>query len=682
MSTDAMEKSGLAGGVGTPLPHDSAHLHVTGEALYTDDIPEVRGTLHAAIGMSERAHARIKSIDLAKVRAAPGVVAVLTAKDVPGKNDYGPVIADDPIFATTLVQYHGQSIFAVAARTVDEARRAARLAVVEYEDLKPILTADAAVRAESFVLPTERMQRGDPAAAIAAAPHRLAGRIQIGGQEQFYLEGMIAYAVPKEDGTMLVYSSTQHPGEIQHQVAHALDVDANDVVVDCRRMGGGFGGKESQPGLFACIAALFAQRLNRPVKLRADRDDDMMITGKRHDFVTDYEVGFDGDGRILGVTFTLAGRCGYSADLSGSINDRAMFHSDNCYYLSDVGITSYRCKTNTQSNTAFRGFGGPQGMVGIEQVIDEIARHLGKDPLDVRKLNFYGTTERNVTHYQQTIVDNVIHEIVDELEKIVRLPATARGDPVVEPREPASQARHRAHARQVRHFVHGDAPEPGRRADPRLHRRYRAPEPRRHRDGAGPVHEGRPGRRDRARDRRRPHPRHGVRHEQGSERVGDRGLVRRRHQRQGRAGGREGAPRATGGIRRRAFQGRRSGRRVREQRGRDRRADDPVRRARAPCLFRARVAVGDRLLPDAQDRLRPQDVERQPLLLLLLWRRGVGSDRRHADRREPAPARRHPARRRPLAQSGDRHGSDRGRFHPGHGLAHDGAPVVERRAAS
>ena len=406
-----------AGGAGAPIPHDSAHLHVSGEALYIDDIPEVRGTLHAAIGLSERAHARIKSIDLAKVHAAPGVVAVLTAKDVPGKNDYGPVVADDPIFATTLVQYVGQSIFAVAARTVDEARRAARLAVIEYEDLKPILTAEAAVRAQSFVLPTERMQRGNPAGAIAGAPHRLSGRIRIGGQEQFYLEGMIAYAVPKEDGTMQVYSSTQHPGEIQHQVAHALDVDANDVVVDCRRMGGGFGGKESQPGLFACIAALFAQKLRRPVKLRADRDDDMLITGKRHDFVTDYDVGFDGEGRILGVEFTLAGRCGYSADLSGSINDRAMFHSDNCYYLGDVGITSYRCKTNTQSNTAFRGFGGPQGMVGIEQVVDEIARFLGKDPLDVRRQNFYGKTERNETHYHQTIVDNVIHDIVDELEK-------------------------------------------------------------------------------------------------------------------------------------------------------------------------------------------------------------------------------------------------------------------------
>jgi xanthine dehydrogenase large subunit len=215
---------------------------------------------------------------------------------------------------------------------------------------------------------------------------------------------------------MLVYSSTQHPGEVQHQVAHALDVSAKDVVVDCRRMGGGFGGKESQPGLFACVAALLARKTGRAIKLRVDRDDDMMMTGKRHDFETEYEVGFDDDGRILGVDFVLAGRCGYSADLSGSINDRAMFHSDNCYYLDNVSILSFRCKTNTVSNTAFRGFGGPQGMVGIEQVVDEIACHLGRDPLDVRKLNFYGIDERNVTHYQQTIVDNVIHDIVGQLE--------------------------------------------------------------------------------------------------------------------------------------------------------------------------------------------------------------------------------------------------------------------------
>jgi xanthine dehydrogenase large subunit len=407
----------IVGGVGAATAHDSAHLHVSGEALYTDDIPEVRGTLYAALGLSERAHARLKSVDLARVAAAPGVVAVVTARDIPGKNDYGPVVADDPIFATSLVQYHGQSLFAVAATSVGAARRAARLADIAYEDLVPTLTAEAALAQRSFVLPTERLMRGDPRAAIAAATHHLAGRIRIGGQEQFYLEGMIAYATPKEDGTMLVYSSTQHPGEVQHQVAHALDRLAKDIVVECRRMGGGFGGKESQPGLFACVAALLAQKTGRPVKLRVDRDDDMMITGKRHDFVTDYDVGFDDDGRIAGVEFVLAGRCGYSADLSGSINDRAMLHSDNCYFLENVGITSYRCKTNTQSNTAFRGFGGPQGMLGVEAVLDDIARHLGKDPLDVRKVNFYGTGTRNVTHYGQTLVDNVTGDIVADLEK-------------------------------------------------------------------------------------------------------------------------------------------------------------------------------------------------------------------------------------------------------------------------
>ncbi len=423
----ASSRSHAKGGVGVALPHDSAHLHVSGEAAYTDDIPEARGTLHAAIGLSERAHARIRSMDLAKVRAAPGVAAVVTARDIPGKNDYGPVVADDPIFATTHVQYHGQSLFAVAARTYVEARKAARLAGIDYEDLPAVLTADAAVREQSFVLPTEHLVRGDPRAAIATAPHRLQGKLRLGGQEQFYLEGMIAYALPGEDGAMHVYSSTQHPGEVQAQVAHALGVPASDVVVECRRMGGGFGGKESQPGLFACIAALLAKRTGRPVKLRVDRDDDMALTGKRHDFVTDYDVGFDDTGRILGVEFVLAGRCGYSADLSGSINDRAMLHSDNCYYLENVGILSFRCKTNTVSNTAFRGFGGPQGMVGIEQVIDDIARHRGLDPLDVRKVNFYGTTERNVTHYRQTLVDNVIHDIVGQLENSADYARRRRG---------------------------------------------------------------------------------------------------------------------------------------------------------------------------------------------------------------------------------------------------------------
>ena len=389
---------------------------MSGEAVYTDDIPELKNTLHAALGLSERAHARIRSIDLAKVRAASGVIAVMTAHDIPGDNDYGALVADDPIFARETVEYAGQSLFAVAAETVVKARRAVRLAEIEYEDLDPLLSVEAALAAGSFVLPTEKIRRGEPETAIATAAHRLRGRLCIGGQEQFYLEGHVAYAIPREDGCMHVHSSTQHPGEVQHKVAHALGRSAKDVVVECRRMGGAFGGKETQPALFACVAALLSWKTGRPVKLRIDRDDDMRVTGKRHDFVTDYDVGFDATGRIAGIKFEMASRCGYSADLSKSINDRAMLHCDNSYYLENVQIVSHRCKTNTASNTAFRGFGGPQGMMGIEYVVDEIARALGKDPLEVRKTNFYGIGERNVTPYRQTVEDNILHDIVAELE--------------------------------------------------------------------------------------------------------------------------------------------------------------------------------------------------------------------------------------------------------------------------
>ena len=411
-----MARATRRGAIGTPEPHESAHLHVSGEARYTDDIPEPRGTLHAAIGMSERAHAVVKSIDLDPVRAAPGVVAVITAADVPGTNDIG-VRGDDPIFADGRVEFLGQSMFAVAATTPGGARRAARKAVVAYEELEPILDVDGALAAQSFVLPPTRLVRGDAAAAIAASPHRLAGRFRIGGQEHFYLEGQVAFAVPREDGDMLVYSSTQHPGEVQMAVAHALGRKAKDVVVQCRRMGGGFGGKESQPALFACIAALLARSTGRAVKLRPDRDTDMAITGKRHGFRIDYEVGFDGEGGIAGLKLVLASRCGVSADLSGPVNDRTIFHSDNCYYLENVDVTSYRCKTSTVSNTAFRGFGGPQGMMAIEWVVDEIARRLGVDPLAVRRRNFYGIGERDVTPYLMKVEDNVLPDLVPELER-------------------------------------------------------------------------------------------------------------------------------------------------------------------------------------------------------------------------------------------------------------------------
>ncbi|MDH4108345.1 MAG: xanthine dehydrogenase molybdopterin binding subunit [Gammaproteobacteria bacterium] len=415
MAAADTDRRRIRGGVGEAVPHDSAHLHVAGEATYTDDIIEPRGLLHLAVGMSSKAHARVRRLDLDAVRASPGVVDVMTAADIPGENNCGPVVHDDPILAPGLVEYAGQALFAVAARTYEQARRAARLAVVEYEELEAVLDPLTALAKGSFVLPSETLARGDSRAAIDAAPRRLAGRTRVGGQDHFYLEGQVAMAVPREGGDLYVHSSTQHPGEVQLLVARAIGREAKDVVVECRRMGGGFGGKESQPALIACIAALMAQRSGLPCKLRLDRDDDMLMTGKRHDFVIDYEVGFDDTGRIEGIEFMFAARCGMSADLSGAINDRTMFHCDNAYYLPNVTIVSHRCKTNTVSNTAFRGFGGPQGMYAIEYVIDEIARTLGRDPLDVRRRNFYGTGERDVTPYLQKLEDNVLDEIVDEL---------------------------------------------------------------------------------------------------------------------------------------------------------------------------------------------------------------------------------------------------------------------------
>ncbi len=401
--------------VGSSLPHDSAHLHVTGRASYTDDLPEPRDLLHVAVGMSSVAHAEVGAIELSDVLAMPGVVAVCDASDITGVNNFGPIIKDDPIFATDVVQYVGQPVFAVLATTVDAARKAARLASVEYRELDAILDPLTAVAEQSFVLPSETLVRGDPDTALEASPHRASRRVFLGGQDQFYLEGHIAMAVPQEDNCLLVHSSTQHPDEVQMLIAQATGRPVSDVTVICRRMGGAFGGKESQAALIACIAALASDKSGRPCKLRLDRDDDMIMTGKRHDFVIDYDVGFDDTGLILGIDFELASRCGMSADLSGPVNDRAMFSCDNAYFLENVRILSHRCKTNTVSNTAFRGFGGPQGMFAIEYAIEDIARKLGKDPLAVRRRNFYGKDERNVTQYQQVVEDNVIDEIFDQL---------------------------------------------------------------------------------------------------------------------------------------------------------------------------------------------------------------------------------------------------------------------------
>ncbi len=371
-------------------PHESAHLHVTGEATYIDDIPETAGTLHAALGLSDVAHARIRSMDLAPVRASLGVVAVLTAADIPGRNDCGPIVHDDPVLADGSVQYVGQPMYAVYAESYDQARRAARRARVEYEELPATFSPREAHGRGSWVLPPMRLERGDAAAALERSSHRLVGTFRAGGQEQFYLEGQISYVVPKEDGGLFVHCSTQHPSEMQKLVCELLGLSANRVVVEMRRMGGGFGGKESQSALFCCVAALGARKLGRPVKLRLDRDDDMLITGKRHCFEYDYEAGYEPDGTINAVRVEMITRAGFSTDLSAPVATRAICHVDNAYFLEHADIAAYCAKTNTQSNTAFRGFGGPQGALVMENVIDDIARTLGEDPLDVRKANFYG----------------------------------------------------------------------------------------------------------------------------------------------------------------------------------------------------------------------------------------------------------------------------------------------------
>jgi len=412
------------GAQGRGLTHESAVLHVTGEAVYTDDLPELRGTLYAALVLSPVAHGELigEGIDRQALLAEHGVVAVFTARDIPGENNCGPIIHDDPFLATGKVEFLGQAVAVVVARDMLYAREAAKKAKVLVKELPAILTIDEAMAQGSFVMPPKGITRGDPAAAIAAAPHRLQGRTHCGQQEQFYLEGQITYAVPREDGQLTLYVSTQHPDGNQREAAAALNLSTKDVEVICRRMGGGFGGKEGNASIFSQSAALAAFKLKRPVKLRVNRDDDMMITGKRHDFRLDYEVGFDDAGRILGVDFVLASRCGYSTDFSGPVNDRAVLHIDNCYHLPNLKIVSHRCKTNMQSATAFRGFGGPQGMFGIETVIEQIANRLGKDPLDVRLANLYrdpvtsGDPGSMTTQYGQVIEDWIGDKLMAQLE--------------------------------------------------------------------------------------------------------------------------------------------------------------------------------------------------------------------------------------------------------------------------
>ncbi|WP_342755364.1 xanthine dehydrogenase molybdopterin binding subunit [Pantoea sp. MBD-2R] len=409
-------REGIQSGVGKSNKHESAAKHVSGEAVFIDDKLELPGMLHLSPRLSEHAHARIRHIDTAPCYAIPGVVSVLSWQNVPGELDIGPLEPGDPLLAKDVVEYAGQIVLVVAAETPHAARLAADAAVIEYDLLTPVLDVREALEKQHFVQQPHVHQRGDVQAALSRAAHRLQGEFHIGGQEHFYLETQVAMVIPGEDQSLQVFSSTQNPTEVQKLVASVMGITMNKVTIDMRRMGGGFGGKETQAAGVACLCAVAARLTGRPVKMRLGRRDDMRITGKRHPFYVRYDVGVDEQGRFCGVKIDLAANCGYSLDLSGSIVDRAMFHADNAYYLGDALITGYRCRTNTASNTAYRGFGGPQGMVAIEQIMDHIARRLALDPLEVRKRNYYGKETRNITHYHQRVEDNLLDEMTEMLE--------------------------------------------------------------------------------------------------------------------------------------------------------------------------------------------------------------------------------------------------------------------------
>ena len=415
---------------GASTAHESARAQIAGAATYIDDLPELRGTLHAAPILSPHAHGRLRAVDSQVAQAMPGVVGVVLSKDIPGDPMLAAFAGDEPVFAIDTVQHVGQVIGLVVARTVMQARRAARKVALDIEPLPAILTIADALQAKSYVLPPVFVNRGHAQEALKTAQHTLTGAFEVGGQEHFYLEGQIAYAVPHEQNQWSIYSSTQHPGEVQHWVAHALGLVNHAVRVECRRMGGGFGGKETQAGHLAVWAAIAAHKFKAPVKLRLDRDDDFMVTGKRHPFAYEYTAGFDGSGRLTALQLQMAANCGFSADLSGPVADRAIFHSDNAYFLENVAIASYRCKTHTQSHTAFRGFGGPQGVIVIETIMGDIARHLKMDALDVRMRNLYSdevlagekssnptAARRDTTHYQMKVEDNILAPLLSTLER-------------------------------------------------------------------------------------------------------------------------------------------------------------------------------------------------------------------------------------------------------------------------
>jgi xanthine dehydrogenase large subunit len=402
-------------GVNTSQPHDSALKHVSGAAIYIDDIPEPPGMLHAALVLSHVAHGRLRNVDTSRAQAAPGVVSIIIAADIPGKNDVAPIAANEPLFAVDVVQYAGQPVAAVAAETRDQALAAAKLVSVDIEPLPAILTVAQALEANSVLCPAQTLECGNVAEALAKAPRRIKGELTVGGQEHFYLEGQVATAIPDEDDGFLVHCATQHPSEVQTICARLLGLELNRITSIVRRLGGGFGGKESNASWFAGVAALFAQRTGRPVKIRLPRDIDMVTTGKRHGFLMRYEVGFDNQGRISALDALLAANGGCTLDHTAAVLTRAVTHADNCYWIENYRVTGVACKTHTVSNTAFRGYGGPQGVLLMEEVIERVARRLGKTPEAIRALNYYGDATSNVTPYGQVLKDNLIAHSVAQV---------------------------------------------------------------------------------------------------------------------------------------------------------------------------------------------------------------------------------------------------------------------------
>jgi len=398
--------------VHTSRRHDSALKHVTGQALYIDDLPEPAGTLHAALVLSPIAHGRLKKVE---VPPSPGVVAVLGPNDIPGKNDIAPVGQNEPLFAFDQIDHAGQPLAMVVGETLDAARHAAERAVIDIEAGEPILDIETALAKKAYVQAPQTLLRGDPDAAMKTAPHKLSAEFSVGGQEHFYLEGQVAFALPGEDGDMVVHSSTQHPTEVQHICARLLGCDFNRVTTVVRRLGGGFGGKESNASWVAGAAALAANATGRPVKLRLPREIDMVATGKRHPFHYRYTVGFDGEGRVLALDAVLAADAGFSLDLTPGVVARALTHTDNAYWIPHFRAVGYACRTNKQSNTAFRGFGGPQGVVVMEDALDRIAVHLKRDRDEVRVLNFY--SEGQETPYGQPVEHGLLPRVWAEVKR-------------------------------------------------------------------------------------------------------------------------------------------------------------------------------------------------------------------------------------------------------------------------